>query len=79
MDDIRSMQAVRDYAIQAQMRYRMRLWALNGAASLSDNSTMHAEDGSLAARAIATYREQSRRGRGRRRSLRGAGGGRRGL
>jgi hypothetical protein len=50
MADIRPMQAIRDDdEIQPQMRYRMRLWALNVAAGLSDNFTMHAEDGSLPA------------------------------
>jgi len=71
MADIHPMHAIRDRLwrvasdirgdddeIQAHMRYRMRLWALNVAAGISDNFTMHAEDGSLAARAIAEYREQ---------------------
>ena len=40
------------------MRYRMRLWAHNGAAGIANNFTMHAEDGSLAACTIAEYREQ---------------------
>jgi len=71
MADIHPMQAIRerlwrvaneikgdDDEIQARMRYRMRLWALNVAASVSDAYTMHAEDGSLVARVIAEYREQ---------------------
>jgi hypothetical protein len=66
MADIHPVQAIWDDEIQPQMRYRMRLWVLNGAAGISDNFPMHAAEGSLApARSPSTASS----GRGRRRSL----------